>query len=120
MLELYAAGTGQKMPLSASTPRSGSLAEQNGNLYQQQTYQYGVAGAFQSNLPVMGLNNTNYYPSPGGPSSGGTGTSISLNINGQPITPEFVADSSMIAQGSGYGRVQQSANITAPGLMTGT
>jgi hypothetical protein len=119
MLELYAAGTGQKMPLSASTPRAGSLAEQNGNLYQQQTYQFGVAGAFQSPLPVMGLGNTNYYPSPGGPNTSG-GTSISLNINGQPITPEFVADSSMAAQGAGYGRVQQAANMNVPGLMTGT
>jgi hypothetical protein len=123
MLELYAQGTGQKMPLSATTPRGGSLAEQGGNLYQQATYQYGVANTFQSPLPVMGLGGGpgGSYPNPGGPNtSGGMGTTIALNINGQPISPEFVADSSMAAQNSSYGRVQQSANLQVPGLMVGT
>jgi hypothetical protein len=121
MLELYAQGTGQKMPLSATTPRGGSLAEQGGNLYQQATYTNGLANVFQSNLPVLGPGGGT-YPTPGGPNtSGGTGIgNFSLNINGQPITPEFVADSSMAAQNSSYGRVQQSANLQVPGLMVGT
>ena len=44
-------------------------------------------------------------------------TNIALNINGQPITPEFVTDQSMAAQGSSYGRTQQAANMQVPGLM---
>jgi hypothetical protein len=123
MLELYAAGTGQKFPLSATTPRAGSLAEQGGNLYQQATYTYGVAGTLPSNLPVMGFGNAGgtSYPAPGSPdTSAGMGTTIALNINGQPITPEFVADSSMAALNSSYGRMQQSAHLNLPGLMVGT
>ena len=54
MLELYAQGTGQKMPMSATTPHGGSLAEQNGNLYQQASYVNGSPYTFQSSLPVLG------------------------------------------------------------------
>lgn len=123
MLELYAQGTGQKMPLSATTPVGGSLAEQNGRLYQQASYVNGVATTFQSSLPVLGgLGGGNNYPTPGGPNTtpGMGGTNISLNINGQPITPEFVTDQAMAAQGSSYNRTQQAANMQVPGLMVGT
>ena len=130
MLELYAQGTGQKMPLSATTPRGGSLAEQGGNLYQQATYTNGVANLFQSNLPVMGSGGGT-YPTPGSPNTAaGMGPmSVSLNINGadaqafiqgQMVTPQFVTDQSLSAQNSGYNRVQQSANMQVPGLMVGT
>jgi hypothetical protein len=40
-----------------------------------------------------------------------------LNINGTPITADFVADQSMAAQNASYGRTQQSANLQVPGLM---
>ena len=49
--------------------------------------------------------------------AGAGATSIAININGQPITPEFVTDQSMAAQGSSYGRTQQAANMQVPGLM---
>ena len=67
MLELYAAGTGQKMPLSSTTPRAGSLVETGGGLTQQSTYQFGVGYTYKSgmNLPVSG-------PTPSGSWSGGT------------------------------------------------
>jgi len=118
MLELYAQGTGQKMPLSAATPRAGSIAEVNGSLYQQLSYVNGQAYSFQSPLPVMGGLSSGTYPTPTGPNSGGgMGMNFSLNINGQQITPEFVADQSMAAQGSSYGRTQQAANMQVPGLM---
>ena len=123
MLMLYAQSTGQKFPLSAGTPQAGYLAESGGNLYQQASYVNGVATTFQSSLPVLGgLGAGNYYPNANGPntSGGAGGTSIALNINGQPITPEFVMDSSLSAQGSSYGRVQSAANLNVPGLMTGT
>jgi hypothetical protein len=122
MLMLYAQGTGQKFPLSASTPVAGNLAESGGNLYQQASYVNGVATTFTSSLPVMGgLGGGNNYPTPGGPNtSSGAGPSIALNINGQPITSDFVADASMAAQNASYGRVQQSATMQVPGLMVGT
>jgi hypothetical protein len=121
MLELYAQGTGQKMPLSASTPYAGSLAEQGGKLYQQQGYNaYGAAYTFASGLPVLGGPGGGTYPTPGSPNTQagmGGGMSFALNINGQPITPEFVMDASMTAQNNSYNRVQQSANMQVPGLM---
>ena len=54
MLMLYAQGTGQKMPLSATTPVGGSLAEQGGKLFQQASYVNGAVYNFPSSLPVMG------------------------------------------------------------------
>jgi hypothetical protein len=118
MLQLYAEGTGQKFPLSASTPVGGSLVEQGGRLYQQASYVNGVPYSFQSSLPVLGgLGAGNVYPAFGGPVTSGGGVNLALNINGQPITPEFVTDQSMAAQGSSYYRTQQSANLQVPGLM---
>jgi hypothetical protein len=119
MLQLYAEGTGQKFPLSATNPVGGSLVEQGGKLYQQASYVNGVPYSFQSSLPVLGgLGAANTYPNPGGPvTSGGGGVNLALNINGQPITPEFVTDQAMAAQGSSYYRTQQSANMQVPGLM---
>jgi hypothetical protein len=120
MIMLYSEATGQHMPLSASTPQGGSLAEQGGNLYQQATYQNGAAYTFQSSLPVLGGLGGGTYPAAGGPNTaGGAGPALAININGQPITPEFVADQSMAAQGSSYGRTQQAANMQVPGLMVG-
>jgi hypothetical protein len=39
LVMLYSEATGQKMPLSASTPYAGSLVESGGNLYQQASFQ---------------------------------------------------------------------------------
>jgi hypothetical protein len=131
MLELYAQGTGQKMPLSATTPRGGSLAEQGGNLYQQASYVNGAPYTFASNLPVLGGLGGGTYPTPGSPSTAAGMGPISLSLNvgggdaasfftGQVVTPSYVADASMAAQNASYGRVQQSANMQVPGLVTGT
>ncbi len=119
MLQLYAEGTGQKFPLSATTPVGGNPVEQGGNLYQQASYVNGQPYTFQSSLPVLGGFNTGTYPDAGLPSSMGSGggMNLALNINGQPITPDFVADQSLAAQGASYGRTQQAANIQVPGLM---
>ena len=97
----------------------GSLVEQGGGLYQQASYVNGVPYSFQSSLPVLGgLGAGNVYPNRGGPNtSGGGGVNLALNINGQPITPEFVTDQAMAAQGSSYYRTKQSANMQVPGLM---
>jgi hypothetical protein len=127
MVMLYAEGTGQKMPLSASTPRGGSLAEQNGILYQQASYQDGQAYTYASRLGTLGGLSSSAYPTQAGPNvaSGGGPTYLSLNLSGadaatfmtgQFVTPQFVADQSIAAQNSSYGRTQQSANMQLPGL----
>jgi hypothetical protein len=120
MVMLYSEATGQRMPLSATTPYSGSLVEQGGKLYQQAAYQDGQAHTYASSLPTLGGIGGTSYPTPGTPNTAaGTGVTVALNINGTPITPEFVADQSMAAQDSSYGRTQQAANLQVPGLMIG-
>ena len=131
MLELYAQGTGQKMPLSATTPQAGILAESGGKLYQQASYVNGAAYTYQSSLPVLGGLSSGTYPTSGGPNTaaGAGPVNLSLNIEGadtasfltgQVVTPSYVADASMAAQNASYGRVQQAANTQVPGLVTGT
>jgi len=119
LVMLYSEATGQKMPLSAATPYAGSLAEQGGNLYQQASFQNNAFHSYASNLPTLGGNGGATFPTTPGPNttSGGGGTYLSLNINGQPITADFVADQSLAAQNASYGRTQQSANLQVPGLM---
>jgi len=127
LVMLYSEATGQKMPLSATTPYAGSLVEQGGNLYQQASYQDGQAHTYASNIPTLGGIASGTYPTPGGPNtSGGTGaTYLSMNVSGsdaanfmtgQFVTPQFVTDQAMAAQYSSYGRTQQSANMQVPGL----
>ena len=127
LVMLYSEATGQKMPLSATTPYAGSLVEQGGKLYQQASYQDGQAHVYASNIPTLGGIAAGTYPTPGGPNTaGGTGaTYMSLSISGndaanfmtgQFVTPQFVTDQAMAAQYSSYGRTQQSANMQLPGL----
>jgi len=127
LVMLYSEATGQKMPLSATTPYAGSLVEQGGKLYQQASYQDGQAHVYASNLPTLGGIAAGTYPTPGNPNTaGGSGaTYLSLNVSGsdaanfmtgQFVTPQFVTDQAMAAQYSSYGRTQQSANMQLPGL----
>ena len=119
LVMLYSEATGQKMPLSASTPYAGSLVESGGNLYQQASFQGNAWHSYASNLPTLGGIAGTPYPTTPGPSTG-TGSSatyLSLNINGTPITADYVADQTMAAQNASYGRTQQSANLQVPGLM---
>jgi hypothetical protein len=119
LVMLYSEATGQKMPLSASTPYAGSLVESGGNLYQQASFQDNAWHSYASDLPTMGGMGGTPYPTTPGPNTtaGASATYLSLNINGQPITADFVADQSMAAQNASYGRTQQSANLQVPGLM---
>ena len=118
LVQLYSEATGQKMPMSATTPYAGSLVEQGGNLYQQATFQNNAWHTYASNLPTLGgITGTQYPTSPGPNTSAGAGMYVSLNINGTPITADYVADQSMAAQNASYGRTQQSANLQVPGLM---
>jgi ABC-type transporter Mla subunit MlaD len=130
LVMLYSEATGQKMLLSATTPYAGSLVEQGGNLYQQASFQNNAWHMYSSNLPTLGGIAGSTYPTPGGPNTAaGVGpTYLSLNVSGaalapfmtgQYVTPEFVTDQSMAAQGSGYGRTQQAANMNLPGLTVG-
>ena len=121
MLMLYSQATGQKMPLSASTPQSASLAETGGKLYQQASYVNGMPYAFQSSLPVLGGYQTGTYPTPGG-----NPMSLQLNVSGQGaaqfvagqvVTPEFVQAQWSNAGASSNGRLQNSAMMQQPGLL---
>ena len=127
LVMLYSEATGQKMPLSATTPYAGSLVEQGGNLYQQASFQNNAWHMYGSSLPTLGGITGATYPTPGGPNTAGGGgaTYLSLNISGadaanfmtgQYVTPQFVTDQAMAAQASSYGRTQQSANMQLPGL----
>jgi hypothetical protein len=122
MLMLYSEATGQHMPLSATTPYGGSLAEQNSKLYQQAIYANGgQAYAYQSGLPVLGApaGGANQLPMPG---------QMTLQVNvqgqgaaqfvaGQVVTPEFVQAQWANAGASSNGRLQNSAMIQQPGLV---
>jgi hypothetical protein len=119
MLMLYSEATGQKMPLSATTPQSASLAEMGGKLYQQATYVNGAPYAFQSNLPVLGGYATGTYPT-SGPMTlqvnvGGQGAA--QFVAGQVVTPEFVQAQWSSAAAGSNGRLQNSAVIQQPGLV---
>jgi hypothetical protein len=121
MLMLYSEATGQKMPLSATTPQSASLAETGGKLYQQATYVNGTPYTFQSNLPVLGGYATGTYPS--------SHSTVVLNVNGQSaadllegriantVTPGFVQSQWSSAAAGSDGRLQNSAVIQQPGLV---
>ena len=107
------------MPLSATTPMSASLAEMNGKLYQQATYQSGTPYTFQSSLPALGGYG-------GGSSAAPAPMSLQLNVAGQGaaqfvagqvVTPEFVQAQWSSAGNSSNGRLQNSAMIQQPGLV---
>ena len=121
MLMLYSEGTGQKMPLSATTPQSASLVELGGRLYQQATYVNGAPYAFQSNLPVLGGYATGTYPS--------SPSTVVLNVNGQSaadllegriantVTPGYVQSQWSSATAGSDGRLANSAVLQQPGLV---
>jgi hypothetical protein len=119
MLMLYSEATGQKMPLSATTPQSASLAEMGGRLYQQATYVNGTPYAFQSNLPVLGGYATGTYPSPGPMmlQVNVQGQGAAQFVAGQVVTPEFVQAQWSNAAAGSNGRLQNSAVIQQPGLV---
>ena len=84
LVMLYSEATGQKMPLSATTPYAGSLVEQGGNLYQQASYQDGQAHVTPRTSRRSAGSQRERIPTPGGPNTaGGTGaTYLSLNVSG--------------------------------------
>ena len=118
MLGLYAAGTGQNMPASASDPHGASLVESGGNLSQQATYQYGRAYTQPSNLPTYGNVPSTTLPA--------AGLSLSLNIGGQDaakfmtgqvVTPDIVQTQYASAMNGSSGRVAQALMMSEPGAI---
>jgi hypothetical protein len=119
MLMLYSEATGQRFPMSATTPQSASLAEMGGKLYQQASYVNGTPYTFQSSLPVAGGYATGTYPTPGPMTLqvNVSGQGAGQFVAGQVVTPEFVqAQWSSAASGSN-GRLQNSAMMQQPGLV---
>jgi hypothetical protein len=130
MLELYAAGTGQQSPLSSTTPRSGSLVETGGKLYQEAGYQYGHAYSFQSPYSVLGGVPSGQWPGQSASPAPSQGPStVVLSLNGQSaadllegriantVDPAFVQDRWSSAANGSNGRTQNSALIQQPGLI---
>jgi hypothetical protein len=119
MIELYAAGTGQHMPLSATTPHGASILEQGGKLYQAPTYLYGNPYTFQSSLPTAGGFATGQYPT-SGPMTlqvNVQGQGAAQFVAGQVVTPEFVQSQWSSAANGSNGRLSNSALIQQPGLV---
>jgi ABC-type transporter Mla subunit MlaD len=127
LVMLYSEATGQRMPLSATTPYAGSLVEQGGSLYQQASFQNNAWHVYQSNLPTLGGIVGSTYPTPGAPNTAAGAGPILMQVlvdgkgsgdymAGNVFTPQFVTDQSMAAQYASYGRTQQSANMQVPGL----
>jgi hypothetical protein len=118
-IELYAAATGQKMPLSATTPHGASLVEQGGTLYQAPTYQYGNPYTYQSSLPTAGGFSTGQWPSTGPMmlqvNVGGEGAGAF--VAGKVVTPEFVQSQWSQAGASSDGRTSNSAMLQQPNLI---
>lgn len=130
LIMLYSEASGQKTPLSSTTPYAGSLVESRGSLYQQASYLDGQAHTYASNIPTLGGLSSSNYPTPGGPNTaGGAGpTYLSLNIGadstagfmtGQYVTPQFVSQQVSAGQNASIDRTQQAANMQLPGLSVG-
>ena len=120
MVMLYSEATGQKMPLSATTPVGASLAESGGKLYQQASYVNGMPYTWQSSLPVMGGYATGNYPNPSGPTlmqvfvdGKGSGDYMAGNV----FTPTFVQSRWQAAGASSDGRTSNSALLQQPNLI---
>jgi len=107
------------MPLSATTPQAGSLAEMGGKLYQQATYVNGLPCTFQSSLPVAGVYATDTYPTPGPLSLqvNVSGQGAAQFVAGQVVTPDFVQSQWSSAAAGSNGRTQNSALMQQPGLV---
>jgi hypothetical protein len=116
-IELYAAASGQKMPLSATTPHGASLVEQGGSLYQAPTYMFGNPNVYQSNLPTAGGQSAGQYPSPMSLQVNVSGQGAAQFVAGQVVTPEFVQSQWSSAAASSNGRVANSAWMSQPGLV---
>jgi hypothetical protein len=119
MLMLYSEATGQKMPLSATTPYGASLAESGGRLYQEATYQNGKPYTYQSNLPVAGGYQTGSYPAaaPMMLQVNVSGQGAAQFVAGQVVTPQFVQAQWSSAAAGSNGRLQNSAMMQQPGLV---
>ncbi|MGD0778586.1 MAG: hypothetical protein ABSC05_37880, partial [Candidatus Solibacter sp.] len=116
-IELYAAASGQRMPLSATTPHGASLVEQGGNLYQAPTYLFGNPNVYQSSLPTAGGQPAGQYPGPMSLQVNVSGQGAAQFVAGQVVTPEFVQSQWSSAAASSNGRVSNSAWMQQPGLV---
>jgi hypothetical protein len=129
MLGLYAQGTGQNSAkiLMDSTPHGAGLSMENGNLYQDASYQSGQAFNYQSSMPTLGGGpGAQGYNSPTG-YNGSSPINLSLNVGGQGIsqfmtgsvvTPDYIQNAYSDSQMGSDNRVNNSALMQQPGLIT--
>jgi hypothetical protein len=116
-IELYAAASGQRTPMSATTPRGAGLVEQGGKLYQAPSYLFGNPNVYQSSLPTAGGQPAGQYPGPMSLQVNVSGQGAAQFVAGQVVTPEFVQSQWSSAAASSNGRVANSAWMQQPGLV---
>lgn len=120
-LQLYAAGTGQKVPLGNTTPFVGSLIQQGGQTTQGASYLFGQAYTYQSGFATSGGTSSTTIPNPAGQPMvfNIQGGSTSAFLQGQVFTPDFVQGQLTTANNYSNGRVANSAvNTGNPMLAT--
>jgi len=99
LVELYAASTGQKIPLSATTPHAGSISEVNGRLYQDPSYVYGQSYTYSSSLPTAGGYANLPHFDTGGTVPGAYGTpQLIVAHGGEKITNPAMGGGTMMLQ----------------------
>ena len=120
-IELYAQASGQKMPISATTPHGASAVEQGGTMYQEATYNMGNPYTWRSSMPTLGGIGSSNYPSPGPTlmqvfvDGKGSGDYMAGNI----FTPSFVQSRFSDAGQSSDGRTSNAAMLQQANLIVG-
>lgn len=122
LIEMYALAGGAQSPMFLDSPRSASLVQQGGNLYQGLSYFNGSGYAFQSSLPTLGASSGTIPTS--SPYSGGGGMRISLDgpattalLSGQvarTANAEYVGSQSVNALRTGSSRYATMSAIISP------
>lgn len=123
LLEVYAAGTGQNIPLSSMQPHAGILVNEGGQLMQQATYQYGRPFSYSSTLPVAGIGAGSLSVA-GGPQflqlhiGGDSAASFLDGRVASTVDSGFVQSRYSQALAGSNGRLPNSASLRDPGLIT--
>ena len=128
MLGLYAQGTGQSSAkaIMNSMPHGAGLSESGGTLYQDTSTLFGASYKYASSLPTLGGNNsTQQFNSPAPPpiviqslTLPIGDKSVAAFLTGSVVTSDYVSDQFTEGLANSYNRVQNSATLQEPGLIT--
>lgn len=124
LIEMYALATGGKSNLFLDSPRSASLIQQGGTLYQGPSYFNGSGYNFQSSLPSLGPSAGTIPTS--SPYSGGAPLLLQISLNGQSAadamagqvarvaSPQYVGGQSVAALRTGSSRFATMGAVLSP------